>query len=1240
MFYGRILKHSLIYNAVSLNIELSKMKILKLSLRNLNSLYGHHEIDFTATQFTNSGLFAITGETGSGKTTLLDAMTLALFGRVARECDATELMSHGTAESHAEIHFQVKQQAYRASWKIRRARQKANGKLQPVKRELAKLNGEILAEKVQEVGTQINQLLQLDFEQFTRSVLLAQGNFAKFLDSKKKERAEILEKITGTEIYRRLSEAAYERHKLEKQKLDDLSRQIDPDRLLSEQQKQTCKEQLIALNQQSHQLKSQEQKLAKQQEEQRNQARLQQQQQNLQQKKHELETAQTAFAPQQQRLQQHEKAARLVPDLQRLSEKRAEWLKLSQDIQATQHARLQVQSTQHSAQQKLHVAHAQLVQIKQQHAQKTPLINQVIALDQALNQQHEDLDNKRQQYSQKKQALQKTQNHLAAVETELTNTQQHAAKIQTWLYAHQQDSSLAIDLPWLQEHLQSYQVQQQQQLENAQQIEQTIQQHSQLQTQHTQLKAEQQEAKNQEQTTQRHIQTLLEHENTLLGDLSPEALEQALETAKQQLLEAEQLQKLALDWQQIEEKIQFEQTQLESVMQQASQQQQALEQEKSHLQHAEIVLDKQRVIVQQAQLLKSLEQHRAALHSGEACPLCGALEHPLANHYQDTTESEQTALEAQEKAVKQQKQHVEKLTTHYTQELKQQAALQQKVEQLQQQQAQLDTDFVQHREKSIKFAKDIRQTAQIIELVSHVMAQRDHLQNNYNAYKDFSKQRQEQQACLLKTQQRQQTLHSEQQTLAIKLEVFQDQQQQLQTEQKRLQQQLEQHQTQLTQRLSAYNENLPENPKLLLQDLQTRWQTWQQQEQQLNHLTHQLQDTEKQQATLDVELHQLKQTVHDAKAAILAQEQKHQETHAQRQALFGNDNPLHVQKQLKQAEEAAYLEQHTAQQAWDTLLQKDELLAEHALKQQNAYQQQLAIIFNVQQTLQQQARQQGFSDLAQARCNLLTEAQAQAWQTQQAELHTRQLQLEQSLHDNLKAIEQVQQQKYEQVQTEEELQQALTQLDEQRSHLKKSAWEIEKQLQDDLELRQAYAEQSQKVEQQKRILTSWMDLNDLIGSQKGDKFQIFAQSLTLQRLVQLANQHLLTLNPRYQVRQAQNFNDKPLELEIIDTYQADNTRSMNTLSGGERFLTSLALALGLSDLAAKNAEIHALFIDEGFGTLDSQTLDMAVDTLESLRASGKLIGVISHVEALQERLGTQVQVLRQGSGRSQIKLRA
>ena len=133
----------------------------------------------------------------------------------------------------------------------------------------------------------------------------------------------------------------------------------------------------------------------------------------------------------------------------------------------------------------------------------------------------------------------------------------------------------------------------------------------------------------------------------------------------------------------------------------------------------------------------------------------------------------------------------------------------------------------------------------------------------------------------------------------------------------------------------------------------------------------------------------------------------------------------------------------------------------------------------------------------------------------------------------------------------------------------------------------------------------------------------------------LANRQLDRLHGRYLLQRKQT---EALELQVLDTWQGDSIRDTKTLSGGESFLVSLALALALSDLVSQKTSIDSLFLDEGFGTLDSETLDTALDALDSLNASGKMIGVISHIEAMKERIPVQVQVKKMnGLGVSQLE---
>ena len=168
------------------------------------------------------------------------------------------------------------------------------------------------------------------------------------------------------------------------------------------------------------------------------------------------------------------------------------------------------------------------------------------------------------------------------------------------------------------------------------------------------------------------------------------------------------------------------------------------------------------------------------------------------------------------------------------------------------------------------------------------------------------------------------------------------------------------------------------------------------------------------------------------------------------------------------------------------------------------------------------------------------------------------------------------------------------------------------------------------IDKQIEICNNWLRVNEIFGSKEGDKFRKLAMGYTLDNLLLYANLHLNEISDRYQIKRS----GDTLVLQVIDRYMANEVRSVISLSGGETFIVSLALALGLSSIASNRVHIETLFIDEGFGALDPDTLQLAMAALRGLQHAGRKVGVISHVQEMTEQIATQINVQKKGNGRS------
>ncbi|MBC3542111.1 AAA family ATPase [Rufibacter sediminis] len=1214
------------------------MKITSVRFLNLNSLQGEHLIRFNEPPLSDSGLFAITGPTGAGKTTILDAITVALYGQVPRHGrEVAEIMTRHTGECWSEVEFEAEGKTYRARWNLRRSRGKADGKLQsPVMELIDAATQEVLESRLSETRQRIIDLCGLDFQQFLRSVMLSQGDFTRFLKASESERSELLEKLTDTRIYSQISMAAYEKAKAEKLKLQDLERLLQVDQLLPEEKR-------LALAYEVTQLKAAA-RLANQQVQQH-----QQQQtwlehlQKLTHKEAQLRTLTTqaqeeqrAWQPNLEKLLRNDQAQPFQTELARLSEVQHQGQRLAQTLavlQAQIPRQEEVVASQTKASQAARTAH--------EHAQQTltqaePRLDQVLQQDTHLAAQQAQYAKEEQAAAHLQQQIQVLSRQLAAQQEELQTLIAQEQTISQWLLQHLQDEELTESLSEVRAEARSLRdVRAQQAKYQKEHADSALISQNEAKNE-KQLQQQLQELERQMQQQKTRLDNLKQQVSTILQGQESDALEQLCQRLPSMCSQLEKQLDLSKTFLQQETRRQDLQVHLATTTQALHQQRTQLVQTKTEREQAQDKLNDVQQILDLQRQIQKYEDARAQLQPEQPCPLCGSTHHPLVDEHQPhmVSEAEQNVVSQQQRLQQLDGQERQLAATVHRLELAEQHT-QEQLQSLETQNAALQAQF-----SALNTALEL----------AHEIAVSDAIHQSWNARKTELQQATDTLEGLrgLRTQiekahQDEQKSLTEQQRFRHEIEKIAQKRTLAQARLTQLQEEL----TDLAEQESVISDTIRgffstygltytgNNGAELLAQLEDRRQAFEQQKKQLPELREKLVQAQSMRNSGTQSL-QEKQTEAQHKTEQLhAFKEQLQHLLAQRYALL----PAGVQPQTEKQRLQQTVTQTAQQlQAAEAALQREQeklnLLRHQLSEKQKDQQANHQVQTELESSLMQKIKPEGFGSLAELQAVLLPPDEAQR-------LRLERDRLQKTLHELTHSLKQCR------VEYESEKERHLTELtlpelapliqalEEEREQCQTQWGQLELKLQQDEALREKHRQLTQQLDVQKGEAERWDRLARLIGSADGKKFSKYAQSLTLARLVDLGNRHLHRLNDRYRILKS---SENELELQILDTYQGDAIRSVNSLSGGESFLVSLALALGLSDLASHKAQIHSLFIDEGFGTLDAETLDIAMDALESLQASGKMIGIISHVEALKERISTQIVVEKQAGGRSTIRV--
>ncbi len=1264
------------------------MKLLKVIMYNLASLEGEQVIDFESEPLRSADLFSIVGETGSGKSTILDAVCLALYGLAPRfygadnfdyyhterpnndqvldPDDPRNILRKGTKECFAEVMFLARDGfRYRARWSCSIARINYTRPERRLYRITVDEAGRTSEKEVDITGggrpkrghkninnEGLDRIIGLDYAQFTRTVMLAQNSFANFVKADDKDKAVLLEKLTGTELYTAVARKIYEFYKEAEAAYNEVFNQVKAfavhqlsDEKLAEVE--AHKEELDA------RFRSLQTKLQKLKDQQKWYA--------------DLCTLEAAFADEEAKWKQaSEKAQSLQPvrDELRLLDEVAPIRDVYQTCMNLQRELKELteevgrKQLQCSALEKEEAEKRKLLLdvkekynvVREKQEQMLPLVTEARKQKVELEAQQATVTRLKEEESslaKKEELLKKEQSENAAQIGELQKRQAEAERILAQLMPHrdmlENKNAVSDRLESLDKAVKRWQKESADWKKNC-----------------VELENQQQACREEENRLQKSDEELvlcrenIQQKTQALAGVDVEALQQRMADVTKCYTDLERLKKLQAAVTERRKSLSANRLASEQITKELD----AAMREVKELTTEREEINRLLPGLEEAWQLassRSAEHMRAALKPGEPCPVCGAREHPYAEGIAEVLQPVKEEIARRRKRLTEIEERLDaspgglrlicselngklsalregtgRLNAELTEAVGEWTALVVAY-------PVLPVDVVQA-DASVLSALLTTETDRIV-------AQGKQARAEQNAYQ----QAQNELTAMRRTYDEKQALCSRQRE-ELHRQAAELKQRQGQSEQKRAElQQLERTNGELREALRQ-DVSLPDWEQAFEQDfegllnrLSDMYDKYREATRVQQESVGLLNERKVAAGALEKQLAECQAAVKENKEEIAGAVQIYEAKQKSYMQVLGDADPDETERKLKLQLEEAEKQVQLADKAHNEVVESYSRLSGFVKAAEEQYRKK-----QVDGTI----AQAGVDDFitryneSAEHTDVLSKERLDMCFSPSADWSGKREQIRQA-DENVKWCQGQMEARRKALETHRALQVIPLELLGEECHpaemlqgkmqqVQASSEELDKerlQVGGMLMAHRRSMEQMQSVgeelERRRKAYQDWKELNDILGNANGDKFRETAQCFTLRFLIRQANEQLRLLNHRYSLEQVKD----SLGIRVIDHDRADEVRNISSLSGGETFLISLALALGLSSLSSCNIPMCNLFVDEGFGTLDTNSLNMVIDALSSLQSmQGKKVGVISHTAEMRERIRTQIRVVKVGSG--------